>query len=421
VDVHSLAWSSDGRWIAFVSGNPTFVFGARPTGSEVNIGNAAPSSIWVVPARGGTAVRVTDSHSLNTSPVWLPGRRALLFVSNRAGERDVYRVDLGDDGRPLAAPLRLTTGLGAHTIALAADGRWLAYSVFRNTSNLWWIPIPRQAPVSPADARPLTAGSQVVEGIDVSPDGRWVAFDSDRSGNQDIYKISVDGGDPIQVTTDSADDFMPAWSPDGRQIAFHSFSDGLRRVEVVSADGGVTGPVIAAPKNQRFPGWSPDGRALVFSSDETGRMELYTVRRRADSAWERARKVTTAGGLNGRWSPDGRRIAYTTADGIWTIAAEGGVPHQILRVDTAAGPLIDVVQWGRDGRTLYYKAFDLAKGSGIWVVPADGGTPRLLVRFDDRAHQSNRPEFATDGRRLYFTMSEQKSDVWVMELITAQP
>jgi DNA-binding SARP family transcriptional activator len=86
---HSLAWSPDGKRIAFVSGNPAFVSGESPWGSSINLGNIAPSSIWIVPAAGGSPIRITDARSLNTSPVWLPRSTGLLFVSDREGSRDV--------------------------------------------------------------------------------------------------------------------------------------------------------------------------------------------------------------------------------------------------------------------------------------------------------------------------------------------
>jgi len=429
---HSLAWSPDGRRLAVVSGNSTFVFGSGGRGSAVNVGNGAPSSIWVVPGRGGGApVRLTDDRSLSTSPAWLPDGRALLFVSDRDGERDVYRLDLTDDGGPAGPVTRLTAGLDPHTISLSADGRRLAYSVFSLSSNLWRMAIPADAPASLSSARALTSGSQVVEGVSVSPDGRWLAFDSDRAGNQDIYKISTDGGDLVQVTADPADDFMPAWSPNGREIAFHEFHGGDRRVAVVSADGGEPALVAAAPSNQRFPGWSPDGMALVFASDATGRTELYVVQRRVDGDWAAARQLTGAGGFNGRWSPDGRHIAYTRDDGVWMIASDAaaGAPARlVLATDSSDRRRIDVVQWSADGRVLYYKAFDDVGRSSIWSVRASecpravrgaGCAPRLLVRFDDVRRQSNRPEFATDGRNLYFTITESASDVWTMELTTA--
>ena len=69
-----------------------------------------------------------------------------------------------------------------------------------------------------------------------------------------------------------------------------------------------------------------------------------------------------------------------------------------------------------DGRTLYYKAFDEAGRSSFWAVSLAGGAPRLLVRFDDPRRPSSRAEFATDGRRLFFTIGTRQSDVWAMAL-----
>jgi len=75
-----------------------------------------------------------------------------------------------------------------------------------------------------------------------------------------------------------------------------------------------------------------------------------------------------------------------------------------------------VAQWSPDGRAIYFKAFDAAGGSSLWSVPAAGGSPRLLVRFDDPARPSSRPEFATDGKRFFFTLGTRQSDVWAMQL-----
>ena len=55
--------------------------------------------------------------------------------------------------------------------------------------------------------------------------------------------------------------------------------------------------------------------------------------------------------------------------------------------------------------------------SSFWAVPVTGGEPRLLVRFDDRAMHSNRDDFASDGRNLYFTIGDMESDISVMELV----
>jgi Tol biopolymer transport system component/serine/threonine protein kinase len=413
---HSLTWSPDGRWIAFVRGNRAFAYGAKPWGSPINMGNVAPSAIWVVPVSGGSPAPVTDDQALNTSPVWLPGGRGLLFVSNRQGERDVYRVDLDEEGRP-AEPRRVTAGLGAQTISLAADGRRLAYAVYRHSSNVWSVPLSAGEPVAAAKAQPVTSGNQAIEAMAVSPDRAWLAFDSDRSGNQDIYKVPIAGGDPIRLTSGSGEDFMSSWSPSGREIAYYSFHEGGRELRVMSADGGASHPVVALPREQRSPGWSPDGMNLVFSSDESGHMELYLVGRNSDSTWRAAQRLTFEGGAAGRWSPDGRRIAFIRGDGIWLLTLRDRSTRPLLRVhDPDIEPLPELLQWGPDGRTVYYKSFDSEGQSSIWAIPAAGGMPRLLIRFDDPARQSSRPEFATDGQRLFFTLTEREADVWEMEL-----
>ena len=72
--------------------------------------------------------------------------------------------------------------------------------------------------------------------------------------------------------------------------------------------------------------------------------------------------------------------------------------------------------WSKDSKTIYFKAYDAAGRSSIWSIPLTGGRPRLLMRFDDLRRPSSRREFATDGKRLYFTIAQQESDIWLMEL-----
>ena len=71
--------------------------------------------------------------------------------------------------------------------------------------------------------------------------------------------------------------------------------------------------------------------------------------------------------------------------------------------------------WAPDGRKIYYKALDAEGRASLWSIPAEGGEPKLLVRFDDPTRPSSRAEFATDGKRFYFTIPERESDIWQME------
>jgi Tol biopolymer transport system component len=418
---HSLRWSPNGKFIALVSGNAEFALGTFPWTSIANLGNAGPSSILLVPAAGGTPIRVTtDGRALNTSPMWTPDSRALLYISNHDGARDVYKVALDGRGQRIGEPQRITTGLGAHTISLSTDGRLLAFSVFRLVANIWSVTAPPNGDRPVAEAVPVTRGAQSVEGLALSPDGRWLTFDSDRNGKHHIYTVPVEGGESKQITRNTVDEFMPHWSPDSRQIVFHAFtSDGARRLEVVSADGGKSTPVTPEPRNQRRPGWSPDGRALVFDAGMSTGGDVYVVERTATGGWSAARRLTSAGGGAARWSPDGQEIVYVRQDGIWIMPRAGGEGRQVLRVDPATQVGLGNAEWSRDGTRIFFKRFDGEGRTSFWSVPAAGGTPRMLVRLD-RELRSHRPEFATDGQRFFFTVTERMSDIWTMELRTVR-
>ena len=420
---HGLAWSPDSKWIAFVSGNAAFTFGAQPWGSPTNLGNIAPSSIWLVQASGGAPVRVTDDASLNTSPAWLPGGRALLFVSSRLGGREIFRLEVDRNGRPVANPVRLSTGLNAQTVSVSADGKLGAYSVFTYSANVWALDLPPKPPATVAAARPVTNGSQAVEGLAISSDGRWLAFDSDRNGTQEIYRQSLSGGEPEQLTRSSDPDFLSSWSPDGKEIAFYSYRRGTRRVYVMPADGGQAREVAPTLANQRNPVWAPDGQGLVFSASEGEQpSQIYVVRRRPDSTWETPHRVTTDGGAVPQWSPDGRRIAFINEHAVWLIGSGGGPPSLLIPAgDSIRYGVPNMLQWEPSSQRIFYKAFDPNGQASIWSVASDGsGTATLLMRFDDPTRTSSRPEFATDGKRVYFTLGQRQSDVWTVDLVGAR-
>ena len=403
---HSLSWSRDGSRLAFVLGNAAFAYAVNA------IGNIAPSSIWMVRGSGGQPQQVTDAASLNTSPVWMPDGKSLLFISDREGSRDLYRADLSD-GRSV----RLTAGLSLHTIDLSRDGRTLTYAGFTEYANIWSLPIPAQGSADLSESRPLTAGHQSIEGIALSRDGQWLAFDSDRAGRQAIYRMPVAGGEPVPIVDSSGDDFMPAWSPDGREIAYYGFRQGRRRLFVSPVAGGAPAAVAPDSSNQRFPDWAPDGRRLVFHSDRTGRFELYVVARETDGGWGEPHQLTNDGGQEARWSPDGTAIVYVRGTGLWLVAPTGGAPRLLIDTGEQAAPHQPLLaQWGPDGHSVYYKVLDAEGRASIWTIPAGGGTPRLLVRFDDLLRPSPRAEFATDGKRLYFTVAERESDIWQVVL-----
>jgi Tol biopolymer transport system component/tRNA A-37 threonylcarbamoyl transferase component Bud32 len=402
------AWSPDGRWIAFVSNNSEFVFGP--------IGNLAPSTIYVVPAGGGEPVAVTDSTSLNVSPVWWPKGHRLFFVSNRDGGRDIYRINLGHSGQPAGAATRLTTGLNAHTISLSAAGDRLVYSAYTQTTNIWSVALPVQGAALSSQAVPLTSGSQIVEQFSISRDGKWVAFDSDVSGNQDLWKMPLAGGTPQQLTSAPEDEFAPQWSPDGREIAFHSFKFGNRDVFLVPAAGGEPRPVVVNPAQDRNARFSPDGRQLAFNSNRDDQFRTYVVTRIGDE-WGKPTLQTKDGRLTRRWSPDGRYIAVAD-DSTGFYVLRGDAPDSARYVGPW-DPMIDRVggAWAADSRGFYLAGRHRSLGWGIWLWSLSSPATRLVLRVDDPTAELGAPVDAT-ATRLYFSIFRRESDIWTAELVT---
>ncbi len=107
---------------------------------------------------------------------------------------------------------------------------------------------------------------------EISPDGEWVAFQvtwfdkEENSSNTDIYLIPAAGGDVWEFVRSDGDDYAPCWSPDGKQLAFISDRDGTSQIWVIPADGGEARRVTNVPTGAGGPLWSPDGRWIAFTS-----------------------------------------------------------------------------------------------------------------------------------------------------------
>jgi serine/threonine-protein kinase len=404
------SWSPRGTFVACASGNALYSV------PGVIFGNLAPSRVVLCRVKDGALTTVTDSTWLNTSPTWSAGERWLYFVSDRDGPRDIYGVRVSSAGHVAGEPVRLSTGLNAHTISLASSEGRLAYSRFTIRSSIWSMPLPANPPATTTNATQVTHANENIELFGVSPDGRWLYYDSDLTGNTDIFRVPATGGEPEQLTTDPADDFAPVVSPDGREVAFHSWRSGNRDIFVLRLDGGGVQQVTHSPMQEALPDWAPDGRAIAYGDLATGN-GLGIVRRDASGRWGEPTRLAP-GGNRPVWSPDGKTIAFLSrpqGGSLLTIPADAGAARVLVDATQPGVAAALSVVWSESG-LLYYESQDSRGHSTIWSIDPKGGPPREIVRFDPLLHPPNRGSFRVSHGRLYFLGQSRESDVWVMEV-----
>jgi len=412
--VHSLAWSPDGRWLAGVRGNGPFVYGGEGAG----IGNLAASTVFVMPASGGAPIMVSDSTTLNLSPAWLPGGKALLYLSSGGGGRDIYLQRIGRGGRAEGAPRRVTTGLDAHTFALSPDGRQLAYSKYTRDFNIWMVRLSATGSVSARSAVPITQGNQASEFVRLSPDGKWLLYDSDLNGNGDLFIVPSDGGTPRQLTNDPADDLNASWSPDGTEIAFHSFRTGNRDIFTIHADGTGLAQVTTDTLSDRFGIWGPDENTLAYSRGDGPPQDwdLMEVRRTSRSSpW--GPPAIVGKGLALFLTADRSAYLEWNLDSIPTLMAipsGGGTPRVLFRAPRWFSPGFPVT--GLGGRGLYSYSPDSLGVPAFWSIDTVRGTLRKVVSSAKDDPWNIRGTFDTDGSRFYFVAGEHQADIWVADV-----
>lgn len=265
----------------------------------------------------------------------------------------------------------------------------------------------------------------------VSPDGtRAVYVQKVVDRDADTYRshlwiIPTAGGPAKQFTAGSHQDSLPRWSPDGRSIAFLSDRDAPpgegkkpKQIYVIPADGGEARALTSGDHNPTDLAWSPDGIALVFlgrpaAPKPTSDVRIITrVRYKFDGEgfWDGRYKhlflVPADGGpirqlttgdfdhADPAWSPDGRRLAFvsnrtaeadfTNVTDVWVLPLDGEPRCLTQSVGPCAMP-----SWSPDGSTIAYLGHDNsfmgATNLGLWIVPTQAGAPRLLTTAFDRS------------------------------------
>ncbi|HXH05635.1 MAG TPA: S9 family peptidase [Vicinamibacterales bacterium] len=315
-----------------------------------------------------------------SNPAISPDARWVAFTA-RAPRPGIYRVATGGDGPN--EPVFWVDGAGA---VWSPDGRSI---VFVRGDRLWRIGLEGGEPVA------LTPAMKGLRTPVFSPDGRAIAFYTLESGFQDIWLVPASGGQPRQLTRESmsADDsrFAPAWSPDGRTIAYVSnkadyWSDDVWLVEVESGrmrqltrDVTAIGPSVV---------WSPAGdRLAVFGTSKQDYWyldlaDIFLVDVNTGDAKKLAMPVhATAYGHRGFWSPDGRQLYFVYQERgehhIWAVPSTGGVATRVSHI----GGVISGFQMAADGSGFVFARASETEGNDLYYLPSRGGPERRLTQL----------------------------------------
>jgi len=259
------------------------------------------------------------------------------------------------------------------------------------------------------EPRRLTS-TVTVDGV-YSPDGSWIAFASNRMGNDpdnlDLYRMNADGTHVERLTKDSTNDEQPAISPDGRWIAFMSMRTGNPEIYVMRSDGHAVRQLTNDPGWDIHPRWAPDSVHVLFNStrgsvntEEPELFELYLIA--IDGSGLRQVTRDKAVSTYATPSPDGKRIVYRKiVDGnseVFVANADGSGQVNLTKDASFDG----WPAWSPDGTRV---AFASNRGGDekifeIYVMNADGSSPRKLTALGVR---STAPEFSRDDRSILFT------------------
>lgn len=266
----------------------------------------------------------------------------------------------------------------------------------------------------------------MIGALDLSPDGKWLVYSSNLRGNLDLYKMLIGGGAPVPLTALPGGAWRPLWSPSGREIAFFATapgSPGTTQIMVIGADGGQPSAITNNPGFNDFHAWSPSGLQLAVTSNRTGHWAIWILSRDSvGGAWHQAVRLTDKC-YSPVWAPNGSGLlcrgdhtaAYDGKDLVF-ISRQG---RELWRRNII--PTSGLVDFGwrhdaRDGRTIYVPGIHRDGSQGVWAIPVAGRAPRLVIAFDDPALANPSPDLSVGADRLYLTVAQYESNIWVANL-----
>jgi Tol biopolymer transport system component len=203
-------------------------------------------------------------------------------------------------------------------LAISRDGKHAVYSHQLDDQNIWSASLDGQRVSEPVN---LIASTRRDTQARYSPDGKRIAFESDRSGNEEVWLCNADGSDPVQLTYfGNAWAGAPKWSPDGQKIAFAANPAGNWDIYIVSSGGGRPTRFTGDRADESWPTWSRDGKWIYYFSNRGQQAHIWKMR----STGGPEIQVTKNAGYWSDESVDGKDLYYMNEAGLWRVPSAGG-------------------------------------------------------------------------------------------------
>ncbi len=382
-------------------------------------GSSGQRDLWTLAADGSESntpgVEVTHDTALDWSPTWSPDGRFLYFSSNRGGTMNLWRTRIDEkSGRVLADPEAMTTpSLWSGELSFARDGSRFVYAGLDWRSTLLKIGFDPTSGTTVGPPAPVLKSTQPIRDHQMSPDGQWVAF-VQTGGQEDLFVSRMDGKELRRLTDDAFRDRGPNWSPDGKTIAFYSDRSGIYQIWIIRPDGSGLERLTENIGSANFPVWSPDGREIAFKEIRGG---WYVIDARSGNFPRPRRSMPPMEGPDSfwplSWSPDGRSLAgvATHSDGtLGGVVVYALATNRFERVVPSPGGMWQIPIWLADSRRLLIR-----DGRGVSLFDLATKQSRPLFSVGGYAIGESLG-ISRDNRWITYTETGTEGDIWLAEL-----
>jgi eukaryotic-like serine/threonine-protein kinase len=306
------------------------------------------AQLWQLSYPAGESRRITNDLNSYTGVSIDARAHSLAAVLTDPRTQTLWLVDPSEGS---ARAKKITSANGnSEIVSWTPDNRMVFTTIMDDRWNLWVV-----NPDGTGKKQLTNFTNNINVRPRVSPDGRYIVFVSDMGGPRNIWRVDIDGGNPVRLTSGEIDTW-PTCSPDGRWVVYLSFVTGKSSLLKVPVEGG--GQVqLASAENFMAPSVSPDGSLVAYATrnERAGSpVKIVVIPFVGGNPVKTFELPLTANfDVPVRWTPDGRALAYVEmrdgASNVWSQPLSGGAPRQITDFKSEG---IYAFDWSRDGKQL---------------------------------------------------------------------